>query len=331
MRAPHFWSAGLDPRSREAAPLLRFLLSPFALLYGWVTARRISRTTPTKIAAPVICIGNLTAGGSGKTPIVAALRQLLSERDIDGVSLSRGYGGRLKGPTQVNTDQHDAQDVGDEPLLLASQGEAWIGQDKVATAQAISAGRTCVVLLDDGHQNPSLHKDLSLVVIDAQAPFGNGHVIPKGPLREPVMAGLKRASAAVLMGDGEVPAPVIASGLPVMRARLQPASSLPEGPLIAFAGIGRPDRFFDHLRRIGGDVRDSLAFADHHNFSASDLKRLREFAEVHEARLVTTEKDYMRLSKTDRETVTPVKVRAVFDDESKVMELLSPLLDGMGR
>ena len=324
MRAPYFWSAGLDPYSRQSAPLLRFLLTPFAGLYAWGTARKIARTKPVKVEAPVICIGNLTSGGSGKTPITQALQALLTEAGARPVTLSRGYGGALKGPVQVDANKHGADQVGDEPLLLAASGEAWIGRDKVATAQAITATGNCVILMDDGHQNPTLHKDLSFVVIDAGAPFGNGYVIPKGPLREAIKTGLARADCVVLINDGETPAEVIESGLPVMRARLEQMTALPDGPLLAFAGIGRPERFFDALRRAGGEICDSVAFADHHKFSQNELKRLHAFSEVHGARLVTTEKDYLRLPEAARGGITPIKVRAVFEDTERLLAILSP-------
>lgn len=322
MRPPHFWSAGLDPYSRESAPLVRFLLSPLAGLYSWVGARRISKTTPTQVDAHTICVGNLTSGGSGKTPVVAALRDLLTQRGIEAISLSRGYGGARKNPTMVDPHNHTAREVGDEPLLLAETGEAWIGRDKVETAREICAGRRCVIILDDGHQNPTLLKDTSLVVIDAGAPFGNGYVIPKGPLREPIARGLERADGIILMGDGEVPDPVVSSGLPVFRAALEQITPIPAGPLIAFAGIGRPERFYEHINRQGGNIRDTLSFADHHVYSRSEIKRLHDFATVHNAGLVTTEKDYIRLSKSLRDGITPLKVRAMFDAPDRLLGFL---------
>ena len=328
MRPPHFWSAGLDPGSREAAPLVRLLLTPFASLYAWASARRIAKASPEKVAIPVICIGNITSGGSGKTPIVKALREALTAKGYKAASLSRGYGGRLKGPLLVDPNTHTAKDVGDEPLMLAHSGESWIGADRVSAAREMATAGIDVILMDDGHQNPSLYKDMSLLVLDAGAPFGNGHVLPKGPLREPIAASLKRADGVILMGDGPVPQIVTVSKLPVLRAHLESLAPPPPGPLIAFAGIGRPQRFFDKLEQAGGDVMDTLSFADHHTYSDRELQRLHEVAKVHSAQLVTTEKDYMRLAPAQREGIHAIRVRTVFDGEADLLARILPILEG---
>ena len=325
MRAPHFWSAGLDPYSREAAPFTRTLLTPFAMLYAAMSARRIARASPVKVSAPVICIGNITSGGSGKTPIVQAIRDMLTQQGIQTASLSRGYGGKLKGPLQVNTDQHTAIDVGDEPLMLAGSGHTWIARDRVAGARAMIEAGTSAILMDDGHQNPTLHKDLSLLVINSTAPFGNGHVLPKGPLREPIKTGLARADALIMMGPKWAPPIAKELGLPVFHARLERTTPLPTGPLFAFAGIANPSRFFDSLRKDGGQVCDSLSYGDHHVYSPKDLQKIRALASHHNATLVTTEKDFARLPISQRESITPIKVRAVFENAPALMDMLIPL------
>ncbi len=243
MKAPHFWSAGLDPKSREAAPLTRALLTPLAWLYLWGLNRKLVSAVPETAPVPVICIGNLTTGGAGKTPVAEAIRRRISALGLRAATLSRGHGGREPGPLKVNPEAHTFREVGDEPLLLAASGEAWIGRDRPAAARAMADAGVQAVLMDDGHQNPSLKKDFTFVAIDAGAPFGNGHVLPKGPLREPVAAGLARAGAVILMGDGPVPAAVTRSGKPVLRARLEAAAPVPAGPLVAFAGMGRPEKF----------------------------------------------------------------------------------------
>lgn len=327
MRAPHFWSAGLDPQSRAAAPMTRALLTPFAAIYAAATARRIAKTQPAKVSIPVICVGNLTSGGSGKTPIVQALRTRLLAQNIQAASLSRGYGGQLAGPLQVNTSTHSARDVGDEPLMLSASGQSWISRDRHAGAKAMIAAGADAIIMDDGHQNPSLAKDLSILVIDSQAPFGNGYVLPKGPLRERPKTGLTRADAVIMMGDGPVPAIVAASGLTVLRARLVQVSPVPTGPVFAFAGIGRPQRFFDSLSDAGIDVADRLGFPDHHTYSGRDLARLHALADAHGYSLITTRKDYVRLPPDARSTVTPMDVEAVFDDEAALDALLSPVFE----
>jgi tetraacyldisaccharide 4'-kinase len=328
LRAPHFWSAGLDPQSRASAPMTRMLLTPFAAAYAGVTARRIAKTTPLKLTVPVICVGNLTSGGSGKTPIVDAIRARLIQRSIHAASLSRGYGGTLKGPVKVDANIHTAGQVGDEPLMLSANGDSWISRDRPQGGRAMISAGVDAIIMDDGHQNPSLAKDLSLIVIDSHAPFGNGYVLPKGPLREPPKVGLARANAIILIGDGPVPPIVKTSGAPTLRADLVQTAPPPEGPLFAFAGIGRPARFFDHLRNSGADVRDQFGFPDHHTYTPRDLARLRALAAAHDYQLVTTRKDYVRLSPDMREGITTIDVRAVFTDEDALDALLLPLFEG---
>ena len=322
MKPPYFWRAGLDPKSREAAPFVRALLTPLAALYGWTAQRKIETTKPFRASIPIICIGNLTTGGAGKSPVVAAIRNRLSAA----ASLSRGYGGNLKGPLKVDENTHTASQVGDEPLMLAASGTSWIGADRPAAAKAMTEAGVQVIIMDDGHQNPSLHKDLSLIVIDAGAPFGNGFVIPKGPLREPVARGLSRADAVILMGDGPVPEAVITSGLPVIRAHLAPTSPPPAGALIAFAGIGRPQKFFDSLTAAGGDIFESVPFSDHHTYSAGDLTYLHRLAKERGATLITTSKDYTRLPVNDRSGIEVFPVEAVFDDTAALDALIADVL-----
>lgn len=325
MKAPAFWAGGLDPRSREAAPLTRVLLTPLSWLYLWGLRRKLAKTQPAKAGIPVICIGNLTAGGAGKTPMSEAVRGRINAMGVRAATLSRGHGGREAGPLRVDPASHSFRDVGDEPLLLAAAGEAWIGRERPVAAAAMAQAGLQAIVMDDGHQNPSLEKDLTLIVIDAGDPFGNGHVLPKGPLREPVAEGLARADAIVLMGEGEVPRLAATSGKPVVRARLAPAGPPPEGPLVAFAGIGRPQKFFDTLQAAGADLRDAVPFPDHHPYSAGDISMLRRFAAAEGARLITTSKDHVRLPPDFRSEVTAFPVEARFDDMAALDALLAPL------
>ncbi|MEL6208974.1 MAG: tetraacyldisaccharide 4'-kinase, partial [Pseudomonadota bacterium] len=242
---------------------------------------------------------------------VAAIRQQLLASGFRTASLSRGYKGRLKGPLRVNPRVHTAADVGDEPLMLASHGESWIGADRVAAARAMEAAGAEIIIMDDGHQNPSLHRDVSLVVVDSGDPFGNGHVFPKGPLREPVNAGLARADAVILAGDS--PAPDGRWPCPVIRARLEAVAPPPDGPLVAFAGIGRPQKVFDSLSAAGATLVDTVPYPDHHPYSPGDLKWLEALARDRDARLVTTEKDAARLPADVRDRVAVWPVRAVFE------------------
>lgn len=328
MREPHFWSADLDPYSRDSAPVTRALLTPFSLIYSAMTARRIASTKPYHAGIPVICVGNLTAGGVGKSPVVAALRERLSSSTKQRIAtLSRGYGGSEKGPLKVDPTLHSAEQVGDEPLMLACAGESWIGADRAKAGAAMANAGVQAILMDDGHQNPGLYKDLSLIVVDATARFGNGHVIPKGPLREPIAKGLSRADAVIVMGSGPIPEELGNFNKPILRAIIQARAPAPPGPLIAFAGIGRPEKLFDSLAASGGDVRDAAPFPDHHVYKQSDLKWLRQLASDHQAELITTEKDYVRLSKEDRGGILTFPVEAVIEDAHKLDDLILPLFE----
>ena len=327
MRAPYFWSAGLDPRSREAAPLTRALLTPLSILYTWGLRRKLVRANPETAPVPVICIGNLTTGGAGKTPVTEAVRARLVAAGLRAASLSRGHGGSLRGPLKVDPAAHTFRETGDEPLLLAASGEAWIGRDRPVAARAMAADGVQAIIMDDGHQNPSLVKDLSLVVIDAGAPFGNGHVLPKGPLREPVAEGLARANAVVLVGEGPVPRDVTAGGKPVLRARLVPAAAPPTGPLLAFAGIGRPEKFFDSLRAAGAVLADAVPYPDHHPYSASEIAYLQRHAEDLGAQLVTTSKDQVRLPPEARAVAAAWPVTLSFDDIAALDAVLAPIFN----
>ncbi|MEQ9506265.1 MAG: tetraacyldisaccharide 4'-kinase [Hyphomonas sp.] len=325
MKPPRFWSADLDPKSREAAPLTRALLTPLSWLYLRGLNRKLASAVPAHAGIPVICIGNITTGGAGKTPVAETIRERITALGLRGATLSRGHGGKLAGPLKVDSSRDSFRDVGDEPLLLAATGETWIGRDRPQAASAMAEDGVQAIIMDDGHQNPSLAKDFTFIVIDAGAPFGNGHVLPKGPLREPAAQGLARANAVILMGDGPVPPEVSASGKPVLRARLTATETVPTGPLVAFAGIGRPQRFFDSLKDAGADLRDSVPFADHHPYSSGDLAFLRKLASERGARLVTTSKDHVRLPPPMRDEALVHPVKAVFEDPMTLDALLAPI------
>ena len=331
MRPPRFWDGDLDPRSREAAPLTRMLLTPFSMLYAQVTRNKIARTESYKLGIPVVCIGNITAGGTGKSPVAAGLRDLLRERYPGKriATLSRGYRGKLEGPLKVDFLKHTAADVGDEPLMLSCSGEAWLGADRAAAGQAMEVDGVDLVIMDDGHQNPGLFKDLSFIVVDSEAGFGNGFVIPKGPLREPVDAGLARAHAIILTGTGEPPEAIAQSGLPVIRSTIKPTAPVQPGTYVAFAGIGRPEKFFDTLEQQGCRPVDAVPFPDHHTFSDGDVRYLRDLAAKHDARLITTEKDFVRLTEDQRSGIVTLPIRAEFSDMDALNGVLTPVANRM--
>ena len=323
MRPPGFWSR---PPSH---PLAR-LLAPIGALYGRLTAARMDR--PGQPAGcPVICVGNLTLGGAGKTPTALALAAMLREAGFKPAFLSRGYGGRETGPLVVDPARHDASQVGDEPLLLAAQALTIIARDRPAGAALCRAQGADVVVMDDGLQNPSLAKDFSLAVVDAGAGIGNGLTFPAGPLRVPLARQWKHVHALVLIGDG-APGEALASeaesrGLPVHRARLEPErpEDFAGSRVLAFAGIGRPEKFFATLREVGADLVETRAFPDHHPFAEADLKGLAETARRLRARLVTTQKDSVRLPSGFRRKVEVLRVRLAFADEAPMRARLAAL------
>jgi tetraacyldisaccharide 4'-kinase len=277
------------------------LLSPLASLYGAVAGARLLRSG-TRVGVPVVCIGNPTVGGAGKTPLAITVARLFATAGMHPVFLTRGYGGSLAGPLLVDPKKHRSEQVGDEPLLLARIAPAVVGRDRVAGASlAISAGAS-VIVMDDGFQNPSLQKDVSILVVDARRQIGNGQVLPAGPLRAPLGAQLARADALVIVGSGGSPALEAAArraGVAVFGARLAAdaaaLSALREKRLLAFAGIGDPEKFFATLRNASLLVVRTRAFADHHRYSPSETAALCRAAEREELTLVTTEKDWARL------------------------------------
>ena len=316
MRPPEFWDHRVG---RASAPLLRAGLAPLSWLITAAGRWRWRRATPAKAPVPVICIGNVTLGGTGKTPLALALAALLQAQGHRPVFLSRGHGGRARGPLVVDPDRHDAALVGDEALLLAAAAPAIIARDRVAGARLAAAQNADLIIMDDGFQNPALHKDASLLVLDTQAGLGNGRVFPAGPLREPLADALARADALVAMGTGPVP---VNTALPVLRARLVNEAAPPPGPLFAFAGIGRPQKVFDALQAAGADLVQAMAFADHHRYSARELRALRAWAEAENARLITTEKDHVRLPQAFRGSVAAWPVRARLEAPERLMALL---------
>lgn len=326
MREPHFWTV-TDKRSRASAPVIKLLMTPLAMIYRWAGKNRIAKATPVDAGLPVVCIGNLTLGGAGKTPVTAVVRAYYASKGVRAASLSRGYRGSLTGPARVDALTSTAAEVGDEPLMMAAAGEAWISKDRPAGALAMKADGVQVVIMDDGHQNPTLKKSLSIVVIDATNPFGNGHIFPKGPLREPVGDGLARADGVVLMGDGPVPEALASFKGVVLRARLAPLASAPPGRYVAFAGIGRPSRFFDSLQaQPGVELSEGVPFPDHHAFQSSDLSFLMKLAKERDAQLITTDKDHVRLPADMKGRVMRASVEAKFEDEAALHALLDRVL-----
>lgn len=327
MVTPRWWY------HRRAGPrALRPLLALAAAAWTWAGRRRLHRARPQRVDAPVICVGNLTLGGSGKTPVVQAVAARLAARGAAVHVLLRGHRGRLRGPVRVDLAAHDAAEVGDEALMLARGAPTWIARDRLAGASAAVAAGASVIVLDDGHQNPGLTKNLTLLVIDGETrdgewPFGDGAVFPAGPLREPLAEGLARADAAIILlpADLEQADPALIAtlaSLPVLTARLQPTQKPPAGPQVGFAGVGKPWKVERALTAAGCQLVDFLPLADHAPLAEGLLKVLEARARALGAGLVTTEKDWVRLPPAWRSRVESWPVQAVFDDETALDRLL---------
>lgn len=319
MREPRFWRRGGNPWPAR-------LLAPAGAVYGGATILRRHLHRPYRPPVPVIVAGGLALGGAGKTPLALALAERVSARNPH--FLSRGYGGREAGPLRVDPARHGATDVGDEPLLLAAHGPAWIARDRAAGARAAAAAGAGVIILDDGFQNPFLAKDLALLAIDGESGLGNGHVFPAGPLREPVAAALGRAQAVVLIGEDRAGiAARIAGRCPILTARLVPAepAALAGKRVHAFAGIGRPEKFFASLEATGAVVSGRRSFPDHHPFSENEIAEVLAAAAAESAIPVTTTKDHLRLPPALRSRVQAFAVRLVFDDPAALTAMLARL------
>jgi len=322
MQAPNFWrSDGWQAK----------LLSPAAWLYGLGGAIRQRSVQPKRVSVPVICVGNLVAGGAGKTPTCLSIGAMLRAQGQRVAYLTRGYRGTHPGPTRVNPETHIARDVGDEALLLAADSNTWVARDRVAGAlEAVAAGAD-VIVMDDGYQNPSLKKDLGILVIDGPYGLGNGRLMPAGPLRESAEAGFARADAVVLIGaDDHDVASHVRGRVPLVRAALLPqpaADHLAGKRVFAFAGIARPGKFFGTLVDIGVELVDWRAFPDHYAYRPMEIMRLIEEAASQQAVPVTTRKDWVRLPPVARDMVEVVDVTLNWRRPEAVERLMGRILD----
>ncbi len=330
MKAPVFWfnppeKPGLWPR----------VLHPLSILWRVLSDRRQRKGKHEQVSVPVICVGNINVGGTGKTPTVIKLQSVFNELGVTAHVVSKGYGGSEEGPLRVDEAVHTASDVGDEPLLLAAFGPCWIAKDRAAGAKAAIDAGAEVLILDDGMQNPDLAKDFTIMVVDAGVGFGNERLLPAGPLRQSVADGLLMADMVLSIGPQDAQRAFAKAqdglaGLPHLKGALEP---LETGMLwhdlraFAFAGIGRPKKFFDTLRATGANVVETRSFGDHETLSTTLLRRMEMEAASAGAQMVTTEKDAVRLPKDWRHKVITLPVRLQLDDEDRLKEAVSNLLN----
>lgn len=328
LRAPFFWYDTDHFFARDLA----LLLSPLGALYGAITARRM-RQPGMRVEKPVICVGNFTVGGAGKTPTVIAFAQILQRRGLTPFIVSRGYGGKETGPLRVDPHLHRAEQTGDEPLEIARFAPVIVARDRVAGAGLAMAQGADIILLDDGLQNPKLAKDLSFAVIDADAMFGNGHCFPAGPLRAPLKDQWPHVKAAIAIGGD--PQAGFELQKPVYRARLVPdqraAEALNGVTVLAFAGIGRPEKFFATVEACGARIAERRIYGDHHDYSDDALLALAAHCAANRLNPVTTVKDAVRIGGQRAEVIFKgqlgiLPVTLEFDDPAAVEALIEPLI-----
>ncbi len=328
MRAPEFW---------QSDGALTRLLAPLGVAYGLAGRLHRARARPVACGVPVVCIGNLVAGGAGKTPVALAVAGRLQDQGRAVQLLTRGYGGRARGPLRVDPGRQGPAEVGDEALLLAARAPTWVARDRAAGAAAAVAAGAEVLVMDDGFQNPALAKNLSLLVVDGASGFGNGRVMPAGPLREGLAGGLARAQGLVLLGPDRCALAAALGGrggrLPLLEADLEPdpaaRARLAGQRVLAFAGIGRPAKFFDSLRGLGAELVETRDYPDHHPYGRAEIEALLARAARLEARAVTTEKDRVRLPAALAARVEVLPVQVAWRDPAALDGLLAGL-DGDG-
>lgn len=318
MKTPHFW---------QSKNIISTLLLPFSWIYFCISKICYKRIVPITLPIPVICVGNLTAGGAGKTPVALHIGELLKRKNINGVFISRGYGGSQKSAILVDTKKHSAAQVGDEPLLLAQILPTIVGKNRIEAANLAIAQGAQVIVMDDGFQNPSLTKNLSFIVVDRRLSFGNERLLPAGPLREPVRTGLKRADAVIIINPANF-MPTSLPDIPFLLARSQPKPSmlaLKDKKIIAFCGIAVPQKFYYMLKNAGAEIIEKISFADHYHYTQKDLHLLHKKAKEHDALLVTTSKDTARIGKEfeqELKDITVAEMELKFENQDKLEALI---------
>ncbi len=323
MRTPRFWY--IEDSFAEWA--LSLALTPFSWLYYRISKEVRSQVKPYKCGIPVICIGNLVAGGAGKTPSTLALVKLLKKQGLNPHVISRGYGGSIEEPTKVDPKKHTSEEVGDEPLLMAHEGlTVWVSQKRKKSAYLAEKDGADLLIMDDGFQNNALHKDFSFLAFDGLLGFGNHALIPAGPLREPVEEGIKRAQAIIQIDD-DLKSDLTAINLPKIRADFRPLNTELSGEKVyPFAGMGRPEKFLRTLHLMNCNITGFDMFPDHYKYKKIDIRTLVQNANNKDAHLVTTRKDFYRIPEEFRPHIKVLDVELVWADEKALLDLLNPIL-----
>ncbi len=332
MRAPDFWYPQNDSNATTVwSAIATRLLVPAASVYDLVSQARQKFTESHEASVPVICIGNLTAGGTGKTPIAIALGNALKEKGRVPFFLTRGYGGEEEGPMLVDIEQHDCRQVGDEALMLSAHAPTIVSKNRAEGAYLACSLGADMIVMDDGFQNPSLKKNFSILIVDGELAFGNGHIIPAGPLRERAEAGLKRADQIMVARKDGVPFHArtndLLEDLDVIDIRLRcPNTNQGMGrKAIAFAGIAQPEKFFAAVRSQGFEIVGTQSLADHHNYENEEFRTLLDWSNQRQAVLITTEKDAYRLNPDQRALVEVLPLQVFFERPEDFNQLLTRL------
>ncbi|MEM8936931.1 MAG: tetraacyldisaccharide 4'-kinase [Pseudomonadota bacterium] len=321
MREPWFWRS-----DTMSARIIAGAMTPLAAAYDTAQRARIAMIRPKDPGVPVLCIGNATLGGVGKTPCAIALEIALRAEGLSAQFLTRGYGGRLRGPIRVLRENHDALDVGDEALLLAASAPTWVSANRPAGAAAARQDGAQIIIMDDGFQNPTIQKTVSLLL--APPPDNaNENLFPAGPNREPLARARERADFLICVGTNEEGAREGASALDADYAAWPEPANTPEPQsVVAFCGIGRPARFFETLDRCGFSLVAKIGYPDHHFYTAETMKTLRRLSADHKAPLITTEKDYARLHPSLREDILTLPIAMHFDKKEHLVQSILAII-----
>jgi tetraacyldisaccharide 4'-kinase len=321
MRTPNHW---------QNNNVLSRLLMPFGWIYFQLSLWRHKIARSVDIGVPVICVGNIVAGGAGKTPTVMYLGKLLSKR-LKVAFLTRGYGGAFSGPIKVSPHKHTFQDVGDEALLLSKIAPTWVSKNRLDGGLAAKLDGAQIILMDDGFQNPTIGKTFSILVFDGPYGVGNNQLIPSGPLRETLGHGMSRADAVVIIGEdlhdlqSKIPENIPLFSVttsPIISKKLRVAKSV-----IGFAGIGRPRKFLETLKTLNVEIQDFVPFPDHHKFRNSEIEDLIRRASETGAQLVTTTKDFVRLPPNTKNSIIAMDIELNWANQNQIKALLEQVLD----